>query len=380
MKTGARRPDGRAWARRPGGRAWARRLGAWAWASTLTLTLTAAAAQSPRPERVVAVAAISDDFDPATLDAFTRETGVRLALDAFATAQALEAALVGGRYDVATLSAQGLAQAAQAGRLARLDPATIPALAQIDPALARLAPGGAPFLWSPYGLAYDARRAKERLGERALDSWEVAFRPDTLRAFADCGVALPDDPQAMTAAAALAAKVDPHSRRAADLRRAFDRLPLSRGGVKTFAPGAAIGADLAAGDLCLAVMTAGDAAQTAARARAAGEETEIVFVAPREGAPVVVDALAILKDAPHPAEAAAFVDFALRPEHVARASARTRYANAVPAARALARSETAQERASADPAATAKLFAPAPMDAATQALTAREWARAKSGK
>ncbi|QLP96506.1 MAG: hypothetical protein HZY79_02540 [Rhodoblastus sp.] len=222
--------------------------GAWAWASTLTLTLTAAAAQSPRPERVVAVAAISDDFDPATLDAFTRETGVRLALDAFATAQALEAALVGGRYDVATLSAQGWRKrrkpAGWRGSIRRRFRRWRRSIRRW-----RGSRRGAPFLWSPYGLAYDARRAKERLGERALDSWEVAFRPDTLRAFADCGVALPDDPQAMTAAAALAAKVDPHSRRAADLRRAFDRLPLSRGGVKTFAPGAAIGADLAAGDL-----------------------------------------------------------------------------------------------------------------------------------
>ena len=362
---------------RPG----ARRGGGWIAAAALALAVGSAAAQTPRPERVVTVAAISDDFDPGTLDAFTRETGMRLTLDAFPTAQALEAAVASGRYDVATLSAQGLAQALEAGRLARLDPAAIPALTQLDPALARFAPGGAPLLWSAYGLAFDARRARERLGERALDSWEIALRPETLKAFSDCGVALVDDAAAMTAAAALALKIDPQSRRPADLRRALDRLLAARGGVKTFASAAAIGADLAAGDLCLAAMTAGDAAQTAARARAAGEEVEIVFVAPREGAPVAVDALAIFKDAPHPAEAAAFVDFALRSEQVARAAARTRFANAVPAARGQARADAAQEAfAFPDAAATAKLFAPAPMDAATQALVAQEWRRAKTAK
>lgn len=331
--------------------------------------------------RVVAVAAIADAFAASSLDAFTTETGIALTLDAFPSHEALEAALARGRYDVATLSSGALARANEAGKLARLDAAAIPALSGLDPALTRLAPGGAPLLWSPYGFVYDARRARERLGERALDSWETALRPETLKAFADCRVALPDDPAAMVAAAALALKLDPASRRGPDLRRALDRLLLARGVARIFTAPAAIGSDLAAGDLCLAVMTAGDAAQARSRALAAGEDAEIVFSQPREGAPAIVDALAILKDAPHPMEAAAFVDFALRPDTLARATARTRFSNAVPASRTKIAPDLAREATLyPDPAAAAKMFAPAPMDAQASALVARDWARIKSGK
>jgi putrescine transport system substrate-binding protein len=354
-------------------------------ALALAALSAAALAQTARPGRVVVVAALADALAPQTLDAFSAETGLRLVLDAFPTPEAVETAVSRGGYDVAMLSAPALARAQEAGRLAPLDPAAIPALARLDPALARLAPGGALLGYSAFGLAYDARRARERLGEklgeRTLDGWETALRPETLKAFSDCGFALPDDPPAMLAAIALALKIDPASRRPADLRRVFDRLAQARVLAKGVAAPAALVADLAAGELCLAPVTAADAALAAARAGAAGEGAEIVFMAPREGAPVALDALAILRDAAHPAEAAAFVDFALRPEQLARALARTRYAPAIPVVRALVDPALAQDAALFPDAATAaRLFAPAPMDAGGAAQTARDWARIKGGK
>ena len=350
-------------------------------AIALAAVSAAASAQTARPGRVVVVAALADALAPQTLDAFSAETGLRLVLDAFPTPEAVETAVSRGGYDVAMLSAPALARAQEAGRLSPLDPAAIPALARLDPALARLAPGGALLGYSAFGLAYDARRARERLGERTLDGWETALRPETLKAFSDCGFALPDDPPAMLAAVALALKIDPASRRPADLRRVFERLAQARVLAKGVAAPAALIADLAAGELCLAPVTAADAALAAARAGAAGEGAEIVFMAPREGAPVALDALAILRDAAHPAEAAAFVDFALRPEQLARALARTRYAPAVPAVRALVDPALAQDAALFPDAATAaRLFAPAPMDAGGAAQTARDWARIKGGK
>ena len=340
----------------------------------------AALAQTARPGRVV-VAALADALAPTTLDAFSAETGVRLVLDAFPTPEAVETAVARGGYDVAVLSAPALARAQAAGRLSPLDSAAIPALGGLDPALTRLAPGGAPLGYSPFGLAYDARRARERLGDRAPESWETALRPDALKAFSDCGLALPDDPPAMLAAAALALKLDPASRRPVDLRRALDRLAQARTLAKGVLTPTALVADLAAGDLCLAPATAADAALAAARAGAAGEGADIVFVIPREGAPVALDALAILRDAANPREAAAFVDFALRPEQLARAAARTRYAPAVPAARALVDPALARDASLFPDAATAaRLFVPAPMDAATSAQIARDWTRIRTGK
>lgn len=351
-------------------------------ALVLLIAATATAfAQSGRETRVVHVAAVSDAIAPATLDHFSRETGIRLTFDSFETPEAVETAVARGTYDVAVVSGPALERLREAGKLAPLDPTASPALAMIDPTLTRLAPGGSPLAYSAWGVAFDAKRARERLGDRQIESWETALRPDIWKAFSDCGAALPDDPAAMLAAAALALKIDPQSRRAGDLRRSLDRLTAARAGAKSVASTGAITADLAAGEICLALLTSADAAQAAARARAAGEETDILFVLPREGAPVRLDALAILRAGAHPAEAAAFVDFALRPESVARATARSRYSNAVPASRDILGADASSEPTLFPDAATlAKLFVPAPMDAPTQAQVARDWARLKTGK
>lgn len=343
-------------------------------AALLAANALAQTAPQPREPGVVTVAALSDAIAPATLDAFARETGLRLVLDAFETPAAVEAAVGRGAYDVAVLSGAALARLQEAGKLAPLDAAA----AQLDPALARLAPGGAVLAFTPWGIALDAKRARERLGERALDSWEQALRPEIWKAFSDCGAALPDEPEAMLAAAALALKLDPQSRRPADLRRAAERLTALRASAKGVASPAAIAADLAAGELCLAPLPAAEAARAAARARAAGEEAEIVFLTPKDGAPVSLDAVATLRAGAHPAAAAAFVEIVLRPDHLARAALRSRYAVAAPAARAALAAEIAQEPTLAPDA--AKLFAPAAMDAPTQAQVARDWARIKIGK
>jgi len=53
------------------------------------------------------------------------------------------------------------------------------------------------YLWFTAGFAYDAAKARQRLGgaepSAALASWEVLFKPELLHKFADCGVAVPDD-------------------------------------------------------------------------------------------------------------------------------------------------------------------------------------------
>lgn len=349
------------------------------------LSVGAALAQAGAPQRVVAVAAVSDDTDAATLDAFTRETGIRLVLDAFGSSADIAAAVkAGARYDVVTLPAEALAELAGQGKLARLDAARVPHLVGLDPAATRLSPApayGAPLSWSVLGLAYDPRRARERfgdaIGERGLDSWQAALRPDTLKAFSDCGAALPNAPDATLAAAALSLRLDPLARRPADLRRAMAHLLAGRANLKEVAAPSRLAAELASGDLCFAVLDSGAAAQAARRARDSGEDVEIVFVAPREGAPVALDSLAVPADAAHPAEAAAFVDHLLRPENAARASAATLYANAVKGG---APTDPDDRPVVLDAAAMARLFTPAAPDPATQAALAKDWATFKAGK
>ena len=106
--------------------------------------------------------------------------------------------------------------------------------------------------------------------------------------------------------------------------------------IREFASGGALEA-LATGQACLAFDYSGDVAQAAARAEEAGNGVTVSYIAPKEGAEVGFDMLAIPSDAPHKEAALAFINFVLRPEIMARITDATRYPNAVPATRALVR-------------------------------------------
>ena len=94
---------------------------------------------------------------------------------------------------------------------------------------------------------------------------------------------------------------------------------------------------LANGDICLAVGTSEDSFRARDRAKEAENAVDIDYAIPKEGAPVLLDNLAILRDAPHVEEAYAFIDFLLRPAIAARNTNFTRLANSVPASKAVDR-------------------------------------------
>ena len=92
---------------------------------------------------------------------------------------------------------------------------------------------------------------------------------------------------------------------------------------------------IAAGAVCL---TFGDAAQAgiaSRRSREGGRGLEIQFAEPKEGGPIAIDALAEPRDAPHPREALALIDFLLRPSVAAEATAAAGLASAESDAAAL---------------------------------------------
>ena len=92
---------------------------------------------------------------------------------------------------------------------------------------------------------------------------------------------------------------------------------------------------LATGEVCVALTYSGDVIQAAARAREAAQGVELGYVAPKSGAHLWFDLLAIPADAPNPEAAQAFIDFVLQPEMMAAITSQVRYPNAVPASRAL---------------------------------------------
>ena len=330
----------------------------------------------------------SDYVDPKVLEEFTRQTGIKVVYDTFDSNEMLETRLLAGRtgYDVVVPSATFLQRLAGAGVFQPLDKTKLPHLGGLSPDIARrLAtydPGNSvavDYMWFTTGIAYNTKKVADRLGSPP-DSWDVVFRPELLRKVADCGVYVLDSPEDLVAIALAYLKLDPDTRSEADLKKAFSLLSGMRPFVKKFHSSEYINA-LANGDICLAVGWAGDSFQAADRAREAGNGVEIAYALPRQGTLMSFDTLAIPKDAPHPQEAHAFIDFLLRPEIAARNSIVTHFANPVPASTALLPKEVSDNPAVYPDAATmARLFTVAPRDPATQKLVTREWTRLKAGR
>jgi putrescine transport system substrate-binding protein len=340
-------------------------------------------------ERIVHVYNWSDYIDPKVLSDFTRETGIKVVYDTYDSNETLETKLLAGKtgYDVVVPGATFLSRQIKAGIYQKLDLARLPHSKGLWPdVMKRLAvydPGNeysVPYMWYTTGIAFDVKKARQRVGDRALDTWETVFNPETLKQFASCGVYMIDSPEDVLTSALRYLHLDPNSKKADDLRKAADAVLRVKSSVKKFHSSEYINA-LANGDICLALGWAGDSFQARNRAKEAGNGVEIDYVIPKEGTLMSMDALAILKDAPHPAEAYAFVDYLLRPDVAARNSVAIQYANGVLASKSVMDQSVLDNKAiypGED--VMARLYTVSPNDLATQRIITREWTRVKTGR
>ncbi len=343
--------------------------------------------QATANERVVNVFNWSDYIDPRVLEDFTKETGIKVIYDTYDSDAALETRLMLGRsgYDVVVPSGLVLQRAIAAGLLQKLDETRLPNVKNLSPEImARLSvddPGNryaVNYMWYTAGIAFDADKARERLGDAALDSWDIILKPKNLKKFADCGVYVLDDAQDLFAIALISLTLDPNTRNLNDLRRAAALLSTLRANVKRFHSSEYINA-LANGDICLAVGWSGDAALARNRAREADNGIEIGYAIPKEGSVISLDNLAIPGDAPHVAAAYEFINFLLRPDIAARNTNATGFASGVGAAKA-APAIAADKTIYPDAETMKHLFAVKNYDPATQKFMEREWTRIKTGK
>jgi len=120
----------------------------------------------------------------------------------------------------------------------------------------------------------------------------------------------------------------PNSVDPAELAQARDDALRAKPNLRAY-KSAPVKADLIAGDVWVAQLWNGDAAQ------AATELPAIAFAFPREGSQIWADSMTILADAPHPRAAHAFLDYVLRPDVGAAIANATGYGTANRAAAAL---------------------------------------------
>src|SRR5437879_3746058 len=302
----------------------------------LGLALLAPATAPAQSERVVNVYNCSDYIDPAVVEAFTKETGIKVRYDTFDANETLETKLLAGRsgYDVVVPTGYFLQRQIAAGVFRKLDKAKLPNLENAWPEIAaRLAfydPGNqyaVNYMWGTTGIGYNVKKMQEVLGPTdKIDSWDAVFRPDALARFKGCGIHMLDSVDDIVPAALHYVGLDPNSTQPKDLDKAADLIGRIRPLVRKFHSSEYLNA-LASGEICFVVGWSGDIKQAQKRAAEAKNGVDIGYAIPQSGAQMWFDNLAIPKDANNVAEAHELINYLLRPDVAAKNTNFLSYAN-----------------------------------------------------
>ncbi|MDB5474543.1 MAG: potF [Phenylobacterium sp.] len=365
-----------------------RRWAAKALGLAAALMLAACGGPAAKPAGELNIYNWSDYIDPALIDQFSRETGVKVRYDTFDSNEVLETKVLQGAtgYDLVVPSNHNLPRYITAGAVQPLDKARLPNLKNLDPAVvARMQafdPGqkyAVPYMQGTIGIGYNVDAVAKRLG-KPVDSWAVVFDPANLAKLQDCGVYFLDASEDMYAVALHYLGKDPNSTTPADYAQATDLLVKARPYVRKFHSSAYIDA-LANGDICVAVGYSGDVLQAKARAAEARNGVKLAYAIPREGSQVWYDLFVVPADAPHAANAHRFLDFMLRPEVIAKASNHTHYANANGPAKALVdRALRDDPNVYPPPEVEKRLFVTTTKDQALLREVNRQWTRVLTGQ
>jgi putrescine transport system substrate-binding protein len=348
------------------------------------LALPAAAA-----ERQVNFYNWSDYIDPAVIEAFSRETGISVKYDTFDSNDMLETKLLAGKsgYDLVVPTAYFLERQIKAGIFQKLDKARLANLGNVwDEIARRLAaydPGNqyaVNYMWGTTGIGYNVASARAALGgAAAIDSWAVVFAPERIGKFKDCGVHMLDSSDDVLSAALNYLGLDPNTADPAQLDKAAGVLVAVRPFVRKFHSSEYLNA-LASGEICLALGFSGDIKQAQKRASEAKNGVDVGYAIPKEGAQLWFDNLAIPRDARHPLEAHALIDFLLRPQIAAKNTNFIAYANGVAASRPFVDQAILEDRGIyPDEATMRRLYTITAHDQKTQRLINRLWTRIKTG-
>ena len=276
--------------------------------------------------RVLNLYSWTDYFPPDLIADFQRETGIVVHHATFPSLEVLEAMLLTGHsgYDVVVTGDNTLQRLASAHVFRELDRSQLSNWNNLDPdVMARLATEDAgnryavAYDWGATLIGFNATKLMKIAPDAPFDSWRLIFDPAILSKFADCGVSVVDAPSELLAVSLMADGKSANSTDTADIGRAERKLMAIRPYVRKIDSDMQI-ADLASGDICLMVTWAPNVVMARRRAAESGNHDEFRLVIPKEGTDSYIDALAIPADAPHTAEAHAFINFMMRADIAAR--------------------------------------------------------------
>jgi putrescine transport system substrate-binding protein len=296
----------------------------------------AAAAAPPLPgnrrnERLLNIYNWSDYIDDRTIPLFQALTNIRVNYDVYSSNEDLLAKLRAGPtdYDIVVPTSWFIPTYRTLGLIEPLHQELIPNLSNLDKEFVETDydPGNRysiPWQWGTVGIGYNRQRMPGK-----VDSWGSVFEP---AAGARGRVSLLREVTDLIGTALIYLGKSPNSSKDADLAEVVRLLRADKPKLKKFSSDTYID-ELASGETLLAQGWSGDVFQ------AQDQNPDVRYTIPKEGSLRFVDVMCIPKGAPHPGNAARFMNYVLHPKVQARISKYVSYGTPVSLAKPLLPSE-----------------------------------------
>lgn len=283
-----------------------------------------AAPAAPVEPKVLNIYNWPDYIPEGMIAAFEKETGIKVNYDTFETNEALNAKLVAGNtgYDIVVPGVVFAKNQLEAGLFQPLDKSKVPNLANLDPAfmktLTKADPDNrhlVPWAWGFTTVGINKTRLAKALGSMPMpeNAWDLVFDPKYTAKAKSCGIAVLDSPTEILPVALHYIGKDAYSGNPEDYKAAGEMLAKVRKDIRMFS--STMIDDVAGGKACVVIGWSGDINIAAQRAKENKSKDEILALLPSTGALIFIDAMGITKDAKHPGNAHAFIDFYLRAEN-----------------------------------------------------------------
>jgi spermidine/putrescine-binding protein len=295
-------------------------------------------------ERVLNIYNWSDYIDERTIPLYQAQSNLRINYDVYSSNQDLLAKMRAGptTYDIIVPSNNFVPTYLNLDLIEPLRHDLMPNLANIDREFVDTDydPGNRftiPYQWGTTGIGFNRQRAGE-----GVDSWAAVFEPA-----ADMGghVTLLREATDLIACALIHLGKSPNSMEDADLAEVVKLVRSVKPKLKGFTTDTYID-ELAADETWLAQGWSGDVFQ------AQDQNANVSYVIPKEGSLRFVDVMCVPKGAPHPGNAARFMNYVLHPRVQARISSYVSYGTPVSLSKPLLPPEQTTDPAIYPPAST----------------------------
>jgi putrescine transport system substrate-binding protein len=297
-----------------------------------------------RDERVLNIYNWSDYIDDRTIPLFQALTNLRVNYDVYSSNEDLLARMRSGTtdYDIIVPSSWFIPTYMKLDMIEPLRQDLMPNLTNLDKEFVETDydPGNrytVPWQWGTSGIGFNRRQAGDK-----VDSWAAVFEPSSTMGGR---VTLLREVTELIGCALIYLGRSPNSTKDSDLAEVVKLVRSIKPKLKGFTSDTYID-ELAAGETWLAQGWSGDVFQ------ARDQNQDVSYVIPKEGTLRFVDVMAVPKGAPHPGNAARFMNYVLHPKVQARISSYVSYGTPVSLAKPLLPPEQTKDPAIYPPAET----------------------------